>query len=258
VPRRFHVAVAFLVATYGCTSSGDDGGNGAPSDDGGHADASLDGRAPDAPADGAAGDAAQQAQDATGSDGNPTGDAHDTTDAAGSDGDGCATAASACSLATDAGAVNGLVSCGACAPCVDPDDDLACTSAYGASDAGADGGPAPYICNGGSCTPGNCHADGDCMPAGLICGIQKPNTCGPCTSDADCKNDSDYQGQGLTLCNIAMGTCQVTDCNVADGVACMQNPADVCCSQSCYTGNCCTDAQCSGATPHCVKHKCGL
>jgi hypothetical protein len=244
-----------LVAAYGCTSSGAGGGGddgGPPSDGaGGHDSSVREGGA----ADGASGDVA------TGGDGMGGGmdsSSDVTADSGSADGDGCSSVATACSLSTDAGTINGLFSCGTCAPCIDPDDDLACTTAYGgASDGGPDGGPAPYICNGGTCTPGNCHADSDCQPSGFICGVKTAFMCGPCTSDSDCKKDSDYQGQGLTVCTIAMGTCGPIDCNQNDGTPCAQNPADVCCSQTCAPGNCCTDAQCSGATPHCVKNQCG-
>src|SRR6185369_7803569 len=34
------------------------------------------------------------------------------------------------------------------------------------------------------------------------------------------------------------------------------NPADVCCGATCAPGNCCTNAECSGATPACSGHTC--
>ncbi|HEY8041286.1 MAG TPA: hypothetical protein VIF15_15875 [Polyangiaceae bacterium] len=103
---------------------------------------------------------------------------------------------------------------------------------------------------------GGCQVDSDCTPQGWICGLLTPGVCSPCATDQDCKNDSDYGGKGLTLCHLPQGTCEQPSCAVADGVPCPQNPADVCCSQSCSTGNCCDDTQCSGTTPACQKHTC--
>jgi hypothetical protein len=112
------------------------------------------------------------------------------------------------------------------------------------------------ICYQGLCAPGNCHAtSADCTGAnaGLICGVSVTNTCGSCTSDSQCKNDSFYGANDI--CNTTTGKCVSATCSPNSAV-CGANGTDYCCGGSCTTGNCCTDTDCGSSGTACVNHTC--
>ncbi|HEY6475606.1 MAG TPA: hypothetical protein VI456_03440, partial [Polyangia bacterium] len=121
------------------------------------------------------------------------------------------------------------------------------------------------ICFQGLCGAGNCHAtSADCTGAnaGLICGVSVTNTCGSCTSDSQCKNDSFYGANDI--CNTTTGKCvsaTCTDSSFPGGVVCGANSSDFCCGNggttgSCVTGNCCNDTDCGASGTACVNHTC--
>jgi hypothetical protein len=139
----------------------------------------------------------------------------------------------------------------ACNACTDVSDDPNCVTAYGSG----------TICVGGACVPGNCHSDTNC-PTGQICGVVTPNTCGGCTDDLQCQDDSTY-GPGF-VCNTTTSLCVASACGTtATGnanSACTANPADFCCaglslSDTCVPGNCCTSLQCP-ANYSCIGNTC--
>ena len=124
----------------------------------------------------------------------------------------------------------------------------------------ADARYAGDICYQGLCGAGNCHAtSSDCTGAnsGQICGVAVANTCGNCTSDAQCKSDPVY-GTG-DICNIATGKCVSATC-ANNNAACSANSADFCCpstaGSSCVAGNCCVDNDCGAVGTACVNHTC--
>ncbi|MFL5305526.1 MAG: hypothetical protein ACJ8F1_09940 [Polyangia bacterium] len=137
-----------------------------------------------------------------------------------------------------------------------------CGSCSGASTSAADSQCnavpryAGDICVQGLCGAGNCHGtSSDCTGAnsGEICGVTVANTCGKCTSDAQCKSDQVY-GSG-DICNIATGKCVSATC-ANNNAACSANTSDFCCSSSCVAGNCCVDNDCGAAGTACVNHTC--
>jgi hypothetical protein len=168
-----------------------------------------------------------------------------TTDSGGGDAgnaDG-GDAATVCSGAADDTAcvnpstgVNDFCLSMACNACTDVTDDAHCAAAY-----------AGTLCVGGACVPGNCHTSADCNTAtpGEICGVATANTCGKCTDDLQCQNDSIY-GSG-DICNVGTGACVPATCGTgATGTvnnACAANSGDVCCpatsGDKCVAGNCC-------------------
>jgi hypothetical protein len=91
------------------------------------------------------------------------------------------------------------------------------------TDSGADAHP-----DGGSDAGGACSADNQCSPP-------------------------------ATICDTTAGKCVANICAVPN-TTCPRNPADECCTLGaavlCVPGNCCTNAQCSGATPACVDATC--
>jgi len=141
--------------------------------------------------------------------------------------------------------------CGACGT------DTQCTTDthYGSGD----------ICYQGACLAGNCHADStDCTGTNLgrICGVSTPETCGSCTTDAQCQADPHY-GPG-TICTTTAGTdagkCVSAACST-NSAACAANSGDFCCSSACVAGNCCANADCInnpsfGAGYACVGNTC--
>lgn len=134
---------------------------------------------------------------------------------------------------------------GQCVSCTDGTDDPNCVTAYGSG----------YLCGGGACVMGNCHTSAQCTGgnAGYICGVTTPFTCGMCTADIQCQDDSNY-GSG-DICDTTTGQCVAATCTTAN-MTCPNNPADECCtiggaitSTKCVPGNCCTSSQCtSGET----------
>ncbi|HVT08784.1 MAG TPA: hypothetical protein VHO67_15105, partial [Polyangia bacterium] len=117
------------------------------------------------------------------------------------------------------------------------------------------------ICYQGLCVAGNCHgtASTDCTGAnaGQICSVTTPNTCGKCTSDAQCKSDPVYGPNDI--CNVATGQCVSATC-ANNNAACSANTSDFCCPSSsgstCVAGNCCVDNDCGAAGTACVNHTC--
>ncbi len=107
-----------------------------------------------------------------------------------------------------------------------------------------------YLCVGNLCVKGNCHdTSNDCTAAnaGLVCGASTAHTCGACTVDDQCKNDTKYGAN--TICNTtsgstAVGQC-VTNACTNTGHGCTANGSDVCCSSKCISGNCCSDNDCT-------------
>jgi hypothetical protein len=159
------------------------------------------------------------------------------------------------------GATAGLCKSGACTSCADPTDDAKCTTAYGSA-------AKPYICNAGTCQPGDCRKDADCKfgdggTDGQICGLSTPNKCGKCTQDSQCTADANYGPS--TMCNPTTGQCVSSTCAAvtAPPTACTANATDICCpgaaaSNVCTHGtNCCSSADCSGMTPNCNAGTCG-
>jgi hypothetical protein len=187
----------------------------------------------------------------------------------------------------------------ACVACADPADDGACTTAYGAnqicvagacvagschSSAQCTGGKlcdtthacvacandaackadttygADHVCFEQKCVKGDCHDKSTDCEAGLICAVKTANTCGACTTDAQCKADDRYK-TAATLCKTTAGAdkghCLTNTCN-NNGNACAANAGDFCCSNKCVPGNCCGDNDCValGATFTCVSNTC--
>jgi len=157
------------------------------------------------------------------------GDCHDTSN-------DC-TAGKICSVSTHT-----------CGNCGGGNADMQCTSdsRYGSGD----------ICYQGLCGPGNCHAvSSDCTGtnAGLICGVNMANTCGPCTSDSQCRSDPFYTSSDI--CNPSTGQCVSAACS-NNNAACSANGTDFCCSGTCTAGSCCVDNDCGAAGTACVNHTC--
>lgn len=149
------------------------------------------------------------------------------------------------------GGANGICAAdgATCAACVDPTDDGKCATAYGAGN----------ICVGGACTPGNCHGDSACSAPTPTCGFLTANTCGGCTSDAQCTT----AGQ---ICNTTSGLCVSNACTGASASTCTANAADICCATtsggtpgicvggtSKASGGCCYNSDCTGAFTICQK-----
>ncbi len=92
-----------------------------------------------------------------------------------------------------------LCKAGVCSPCVEANDDRACTTAY------ASGVSTAYVCLAGVCLPGDCRTDADCAASasGPLCGAQSPHVCGKCTSDVSCA----HTHAATPACNLASGLC---------------------------------------------------
>lgn len=118
------------------------------------------------------------------------------------------------------------------------------------------------LCVEGTCVAGECRSTSDCTAAndGLICGAKTPNTCGGCSSDAQCQADSRYRDI-RTLCKTSAGShsgeCMVNACS-HNGQACAANKADFCCEDKCVPGNCCQDSDCIGRGTNftCINNTC--
>lgn len=158
------------------------------------------------------------------------------------DGGPCATEGASCYVN---GTIAGLCKAGACTPCADPADDNACKNAYGAAFGGSS------VCDKGVCVPGDCHTNAQCT-GGKICGLAQPDTCGACSSDAECKTS---YGSAF-YCNTTTGGCVSSTCANGDGGTCPGAAKDICCGGAggavCSSGNCCSDAQCTQPKT-CVK-----
>ncbi len=112
-------------------------------------------------------------------------------------------------------------------------NDTSCSNdpAYGAS----------TVCLSGGCLPGDCHGSSSDCPTGQLCGISTANTCGACSTDAQCTADPNYGPGNICYQGICQpGNCHgsSTDCSGADaGRVCGASAANTC-------GACATDAQC--------------
>jgi hypothetical protein len=121
---------------------------------------------------------------------------------------------------------------------------------------------AGHICFQGICQPGNCHGTStDCAGAraGLVCGAQSANTCGPCATDSQCQADPTFGSS--TICNTSAGQTQSGQCVSSACSAsgpCAANAGDFCCGGQCTPGNCCVDADCAprGSVFRCVNNSC--
>lgn len=148
-----------------------------------------------------------------------------------------------------AGQICGLSVPHTCAPCT---TDAQCNGQFQAG----------TICVQGACVVGDCRGSSDCTGAkdGLICGARTPNTCGKCTSDSQCQNDTRYRNT-RNLCKTTAGAnngeCLVNSCT-NNGQACAANGADFCCGNRCVPGNCCQDGDCTamGANFTCSRNTC--
>jgi hypothetical protein len=242
---RFLMAGGFAlgcVTIVGSGCGGDDSSTTPGGDDGGVTDGSGgDGTTPDS---GGGETGTHDSSTDSGVDSSPgdgSTDANDANDASADAADAAdtSTACTGTETACTTGTTTGLCVSGVCTACSDPADDTNCATAY----AGA------FLCDtAGSCVAGNCHTDANCTTPGQICGITTPNTCGACSSDAQCESDPSY-GPG-TICSPANGgTCvSGTGCTIDTTCA---NTADICCasgaSTACVPGSCCTNAQCTNA-----------
>jgi hypothetical protein len=117
-----------------------------------------------------------------------------------------------------------------CNPC---GSDTACNvdPSYGSS----------TVCIAGGCVPGDCHGTSADCPTGQLCGISAPNTCGGCSTDAQCTADPQYGAGHICFQGICQpGNCHGTsaDCQGAfNGYLCGAQNANTC-------GACATDSQC--------------
>ena len=118
------------------------------------------------------------------------------------------------------------------------------------------------LCIGGACVTGNCRTPSDCAVPGQICAN---NTCSPCTQTTQCSS-----GQVCDIDNLChTGNC-VTGSVCPGNQLCVANVCTPCSSDSqclgsqicfnggCITGNCHSDADCSGGTRICDlnSHSC--
>jgi Cys-rich repeat protein len=117
-----------------------------------------------------------------------------------------------------------------CNPC---SGDAACSAdpSYGGS----------TVCVAGGCITGDCHGSSADCPTGQLCGISFPNTCGGCSTDAQCTGDSQYGAGHICFQGICQpGNCHGTsaDCMGAQaGYLCGAQAANTC-------GTCAADSQC--------------
>ena len=97
------------------------------------------------------------------------------------------------------------------------------------------------ICLAGACVSGDCHGPSSDCPTGQLCGIALPDTCGPCSTDAQCTKDKSY-GSG-NICY--QGICQQGDCHGTSYDCTGPNAGLICgavTTNDC--GACSGDAQC--------------
>jgi hypothetical protein len=118
-------------------------------------------------------------------------------------------------------------SCKACG------SDAACQSdsAYGVT----------TVCVAGGCVSGDCHGQSFDCPTGQLCGISQADTCGPCSTDAQCIADASY-GAG-NICY--QGICQLGDCHGTSSDCAGLNAGLICGAVTANDcGACSGDAQC--------------
>ncbi|HEY5091618.1 MAG TPA: hypothetical protein VIK30_16680, partial [Polyangia bacterium] len=112
------------------------------------------------------------------------------------------------------------------------------------SDASCQGDPSygvTTVCVAGGCVSGDCHGSSADCPTGQLCGISTPDTCGGCSTDAQCTGDPQYSVGNICYQGICQqGNCHgtSTDCLGANaGLICGAVAANSC-------GACATDSQC--------------
>jgi hypothetical protein len=139
----------------------------------------------------------------------------------------------ACTLAAGG---SGLCRSNVCVGCVDPTDDNACVTTYGAT----------HICSGGQCVAGSCHNSTGCTN-GKICGTN--HLCGDCANDAACKADSAYGTARICLStSCVVGNCHDRTSDCTNGRICNTNNHT--CS-ACNNTNQCTATGAYGAGYFC-------
>jgi hypothetical protein len=123
-----------------------------------------------------------------------------------------------------------------------------------------------FICVNRLCARGDCHdLSSECTGSkeGLVCGGVTTHTCGTCSSDTQCKNDTHYPN---TICHTVTGEPESGKCVsktcTNPGYACTANPSDFCCTVSgattCVAGNCCQDSDCNDSKYFCRNNTCTL
>ena len=119
--------------------------------------------------------------------------------------------------------------------------DASCTSAYG-------GQGSPYVCEAGSCIPGDCHTSIEC-PTGQIC---TANACGACTGatpaagDAACVGDTHYGAGYICLGAVCLqGDCH-KDSECVIGATTSTKICGITTTGKC--GGCVTDTDCKNDT----------
>jgi hypothetical protein len=156
--------------------------------------------------------------------------------------------------------------CGSSVPhaCGDCTTDTQCTqdARYGTG----------YLCVNNLCVHGDCHdTSADCTgttKVGQVCGATTAHTCGACTSDTQCTNDTTY-ATTKPICETTTGLTKTGQCVAnpttgtgklctSNNVECPVNSADFCCGNKCVAGNCCDDTDCSslGANFNCLQNTC--
>ena len=135
----------------------------------------------------------------------------------------------ACTLAAGG---SGLCRSNACVACVDPTDDNACVTTYGAT----------HICSAGQCVAGSCHNSTGCTN-GKICGTN--HLCGNCASDTACRADSAYGTSRICLnTSCVVGNCHDRTSDCTNGRIC--DTTNHTCS-ACTNTSQCTPAGAYGA-----------
>jgi hypothetical protein len=97
------------------------------------------------------------------------------------------------------------------------------------------------VCVAGGCVSGDCHGSSSDCPTGQLCGVSAPDTCGGCSTDAQCTADPQY-GVG-NICY--QGICQPGNCHGTSTDCSGANASLICgavAANSC--GPCSTDSQC--------------
>ncbi len=112
------------------------------------------------------------------------------------------------------------------------DDACQADSAYGVT----------TICLGGACVSGDCHGPSSDCPTGQLCGIAQADTCGPCSTDAQCIAVDPPYGPG-NICY--QGICQTGDCHGTSSDCIGPNAGLICGAVTANDcGACSGDSQC--------------
>jgi hypothetical protein len=135
-----------------------------------------------------------------------------------------------------------------------------------------------YICVGNLCVQGNCHdtsteCNANTTPSTVnqVCGATKLHTCGACSDDDQCQNDTKYGANSICTKTAGLSTtgqCVGNACGTTASPLnkpCAANSDDFCCASGggnkCVSGNCCADADCDanpkyGPTYFCRQNTC--